>query len=141
MDLGLEELTDDQLLDLLQQACLELARRDGYVRQLAQRTIVTAAEKMKALREVAEPLVLQIKREYIAQLKQEVESEMREALQSGVIRLNMAEETAAVVAAVQEAHAAFLRTEMKPPNERAGAARRTQEAAERYKRMTRIDRD
>jgi len=36
MSLGLDELTDDQLMELLNEACIELAVRDPIVRKLAQ---------------------------------------------------------------------------------------------------------
>ena len=140
MDLGLSELTDDQLLDLLDQACAELAQRDGYVRQLAQQTIVRGAQKRDAIAEALEPVVRRVKQNYIDQLKrdaaEELEAAMREGLQSGSIRLDISEETAAVIEAVREGQARFSREELRDPRERAGAQRRAEEAAERYKRMT-----
>ena len=139
LDLGLAELTDDQLLDLLEQSCLELAKRDGYVRQLAQSTIVRSAHRMLALREAVQPIAERVRRDYLDDLKRQVtdglEADMREALRSGDMRLNLSEETAAVVEAVRDCQAKFYRSETRPPTQRAAAAKRAQQAAERYARM------
>lgn len=87
MDLGLNKLTDDQLLELLQQACAELAIRDHYVRNLAQQTIFTEAEKLKAMKQEMEGAVAAAKAEHVAQLRQEIEAEVRRAVSAGEIQL------------------------------------------------------
>ena len=102
MDLGLGELTDDQLLDLLEQACNELATRDGYVRKFAQQTIVSGAEKAKIARDALVGAAERVKADYIRQIRSEVEQDVRAAVASGEIRLDAIEEQRAIVEASLE---------------------------------------
>jgi hypothetical protein len=98
MDLGLKELDDDQLLELLGQCCGELVERDPVVRNVAQATIVDESEKLRLMKESAEEAVQACRADYIAALKTEVLAHVREAVKSGELRLVPAAEEAREVA-------------------------------------------
>lgn len=87
MDLGLSELTDDQLLELLQEACGELAQRDPFVRDLAQKDVFDQAEKLRLAKEAALEAIQQVQREYIAGLKTEMAEKIRAGVKDGTVRL------------------------------------------------------
>ena len=57
MSLGLDGLTDDQLVELLNEACLELAVRDPLVRKLAQGCIRDVAALMPEIRKAVKGIV------------------------------------------------------------------------------------
>ena len=113
-DLGLDALTDDQLLDLLGQACMELSARDPMVRNLAQVTIDTEAEKLKIKQEAektklfskkeaietfksaAEGALKKARREYENQILTEIAVEVRKMVSAGEITLLTADQEAAV---------------------------------------------
>lgn len=109
MDLGLDQLTDDQLLELLGQACESLARREHYVRQMAQKTIVDQATKMKAFRAALEEAVLKTRLQYLEDLKNDVSAEVRTAARNGEIKLlTPSQEAKAVVTAALETRIALI---------------------------------
>lgn len=108
MDLGLKELSDDQLLELLQEACGELGTRDGYVRELAQSTILSEAEKMQHARTALESAARTMKALYIEGLQADIEREVREAVNAGEVRLSVEEETALVLKANADAKARIV---------------------------------
>ncbi len=113
-DLGLNTLTDDQLLDLLQQACAELSVRDPLVRNLAQVTIDAEAEKLKIKQEAekqrlfgekeaietfqkaVDNAVKKVRQDYQNQIALEVQTEIRKGVTAGDISLLSAEQEAAV---------------------------------------------
>lgn len=96
-DLGLNALTDDQLLNLLQEACGELAARDPFVRGLAQQQIFTEAEKVKALKEGAAKAVEALKREYCKSISADIANAVRSSHKAGKLQLLNAEQEANVV--------------------------------------------
>jgi len=121
MDLGISTFTDDQLVELLQEACNELAQRDPIVRKAAQQQIDQEALKLKMLREESYQLRLsreqmeenlrfcivdairRAKKDYMEQLQREVYAKLQEELKAGTYRpLNGTEEAQAVVDAVKE---------------------------------------
>ena len=87
MDLGLGELTDDQLLELLQEACRELGRRDPYLRGLAQHTITTEAERTALERGMAQEAVKALAGSYVEQIRQETFHEVKKGVRNGTIGL------------------------------------------------------
>lgn len=70
-DLGLNSLTDDQLLDLLVEACAELGQRDPVVRNLAQKSIYSEAERIKIFKESIEEAIEAAKKTYETSIRQE----------------------------------------------------------------------
>jgi hypothetical protein len=98
MDLGLDQLSDDQLLDLLQEVLGNLAGRDGYVRNLAQSTIFSEAERLKAMRESMRDAVDQAKAEYISKLKSEIQQAVAKDLEDPATRLVSADQEQFLVA-------------------------------------------
>lgn len=54
MNLGLNQLSDDQVLELLQEILAEFGSRAHYVRHLAEELVLTEAEKAKAARDACE---------------------------------------------------------------------------------------
>ncbi len=91
-DLGLGALTDDQLLELLQQACGELAARDPLVANLAQATIFSEADKLKALKEGAREAVLAVRKKFEQQVAADVAKSVRQKYKDGKLTLLTAEE-------------------------------------------------
>jgi hypothetical protein len=128
MNLGLSELTDDQLVELLQEACNELAQRDPIVHKAAQAAIDHEALKLKAVREEKELQVRVIEEEsralrfgiaekeahlryfmrqaiqrateeYRDQLAKDVSALVKEEIAAGRYRVMTPEEEAVVIAA------------------------------------------
>lgn len=87
MDLGLRDLTDDQLLELVEQTCQELAARDPYVRQMAQGTITTEAERLAAKRKAVKEAITDAMAIYIQGIRTETAAEVRAGVKNGTIRL------------------------------------------------------
>lgn len=82
-DLGLNTLTDDQLLDLLQEACAELGQRDPVVRTLAQKSIYAEADRIRVFKDSIEGAVEKARREYEASIRKESEDLVRNAVATG----------------------------------------------------------
>ena len=57
MDLGLDTLSDDQLVELINEACIELAVRDPIVRKLAQGCITNSGSILPRVRRVVRDIV------------------------------------------------------------------------------------
>lgn len=112
-DLGLSALTDDQLLNLLEEACNELAGRAGFVRELAQETITNSAKKMEAAKEAMEEAVEEAMSDYRRLMKQEAKEELTAGIAAGTIRLLPAVETKALVEASIEARIAAIDEEIR----------------------------
>lgn len=112
MDLGLGKLKDDQLLELLNQACTELAQRDPGCRAIAQSTITTQAENLKAAREALKKAAKEIRDEYMVELALAVERDVRDAVRRGEIRLIPVDEEAAAILRTATATQEKLKREM-----------------------------
>lgn len=97
MSLGTETLTDDQLLELLQEACLALASRDGYVRALAQKTIVTEGQRLQIAKASLEGAVDKLRLDYVTQIQQEAEEHVRAMAAAGTLQLVAPQEEAAMI--------------------------------------------
>ncbi len=110
MNLGLDKLTDDQLLDLLKEACGELSQRDGYVRTIAQATIVTEADKLNTAKAAAKKAIESEKRKYLGLLTSEIEAAVREEVKSGsLILVPSGEEADFIVSAERSARTKLLK--------------------------------
>ena len=81
--LGLELLTDDQLLDLLQEACAELGQRDPVVRNLAQKSIYAEAERLKVYKDSIAQAIAKARDNYELSVRKEVEAAIQEEVKSG----------------------------------------------------------
>jgi len=92
MDLGISLLTDDQLLELLQEACVELGNRDPVVRKIAQSVISTEAERTKLRREAVHGAVKEVRKRYVRQLKQEIQEQLEIEVRKGARVLTVIEE-------------------------------------------------
>jgi hypothetical protein len=105
MDLGLKNLTDDQLLELLQEACHELGFRDAGVRRLAQDCIFEEAERLKLAKVAAKRSIEQARERYkeglIVELAKDATETLEEMLETGEVQLfTPGEESELVVHAV-----------------------------------------
>lgn len=87
MPLGCDKLTDDQLVELLQEACSELACRSDLVRNHAQRVIKGGAWEMEQKLKALEQEVTAARRSYVDQIKQETKEDVRRMLTTGEIRV------------------------------------------------------
>ena len=100
MDLGLQNLSDDDLFALLQEACVELGRRDPAIQELSQKAILTESEKVVAMREAMKEGAQKLKDEFINQIQEETLKELRKAVKAGTFKpLGVKEETTAIVEA------------------------------------------
>jgi hypothetical protein len=97
MDLGLGELTDDQLLELVNQACAELVVRDPFIRQMAQSTITTWSEQLILKRAMIKEAVTALAGAYIEQIRKETFAEVKAAVSAGEARLLSPTQEARVV--------------------------------------------
>ena len=97
-DLGLSALSDDQLLELLQEACGELGQRDPVVRNLAQKTIYSEAERLAVYKRSIETAVKVAKADYEQSVRRDVEQAITEDVRMGRWKpLDSSEEAALVV--------------------------------------------
>jgi hypothetical protein len=130
VDLGLSELTGDQLLELVEQTCEELIARDPYLRNMAQATITTAADRLAVRRAALKEAVTRECGAYIQQMRDEALAEVRQAVQDGSLRLlTLEQETRAVVDSVLRAKIQVIDDTVAAI--RRGAARRPDPAPER----------
>lgn len=88
MSLGTNQLSDDQLLELLQEACNELAVRAGPVREAAQEVIVTGAESIKIHEKVFTEAAVTARREYEKQLYAETYEHVQLLVKNGSAMLS-----------------------------------------------------
>ncbi len=128
MALGVDLLTDDQLVELLIEVCNELAVRDPVVRKAAQNEISQAAKQVKARRIDAErtlakretqeldlartidQMVRLCREDYLAQLRKEVMAAVQAEIKAGTFQLiTPAEEARAIKDATLQANQAALK--------------------------------
>lgn len=98
----MSELTDDTLLDLLAQACDELATRAPEVRRLAQQTVIDGAAKIEIQKQAIETELQKAKEDYLYTLRSEVREDIAKAVNAGEIRVLSPEEEANQVKLVTE---------------------------------------
>jgi len=102
-DLGLQTLNDDQLLDLLQEACAELGQRDPVVRNLAQKSIYAEAERIKVYKDSIAEAIDKARDQYELSVRKEVEVAIQEEFKSGRWNpMGSGEEADLIVAADRE---------------------------------------
>lgn len=87
MSLGCNELTDDQLLEILQESLDELAQRSGVVREYAQKMVLKGAEKVKIEEDVLKNALEAVRNEYKSKLTSEVLKDLRQMVEAGEVRL------------------------------------------------------
>lgn len=86
-DLGLSQLDDDQLVDLLNQAVGEILSRDPVVHRIAQKGIIAAADKQKLFVDALQKEVADARNQYLKHVEQDVRSEIVRAVQAGELDL------------------------------------------------------
>jgi len=97
MNLGLSELTDDQLVALLQEVLQECASRDPIVRNITQQKINDEAEMLKQRRALAKEAWNQARSGYLKGLRKELRQAFEEKARSGDVLLVTAAEEAEVI--------------------------------------------
>lgn len=97
MNLGLSELTDDQLMDLLQEVLQECSSRDPMIRKVTQGKINDEAAILKERRRLAKEAWNQARAGYLKQLRKELKQAFEQKARSGDILLVTAAEEAEVV--------------------------------------------
>jgi hypothetical protein len=104
MDLGLRALTSDQKLELLKQLCEVLVEEDPIIRNLAQQTITTAAERRVTMIAMGKKAVDAVCGAYIESIRQETFQAVQAGFADGSIKLlNSTQEARIVVEATYEA--------------------------------------
>jgi hypothetical protein len=104
MPLGLDQLTGDQLLELVLEVSQELARRDPYLRNMAQATITTEAERLELKRLAIKEAAGVVVREYVEGVRLEAIGALKEGFRNGTARiLTSTQEARIVVEATLEA--------------------------------------
>jgi hypothetical protein len=86
-DLGLQEVTDDQLVSLLAEVTTELLSRDRCVQQVAQAGILSIAQKQQTFIRVLKEELAAAERQYIESLRQDVRQEILRAVQAGELNV------------------------------------------------------
>lgn len=113
MSLGTNQLSDDQLLELLKEACNELAVRAGPVREAAQKVIVTGAESIKIHEKVFTEAAVTVRREYEKQLYNETYEHVKLLVQNGSAMLaDSAEEARLAIEAEKKAFAELTKQQV-----------------------------
>lgn len=126
--LGLSQLTDDQLVELLSEVCAEAVQRDPYVRKASQNAIDAQAKELEIIRKAAkqtirkqeqklrdleDALTIAINRttiEYRQQLETDVFQMVRQEIADGTFRpMKPTEEAIIIVNSVQKANDAALK--------------------------------
>jgi len=97
VSLGLDQLTDGQLLELLQEAWAEVSTRSAITQSLAVQDNRTAAEKMQEFQSLIGRSIDEHRRLERAQLKDLVDQEARRELEAGELRLLSPEEEASLI--------------------------------------------
>lgn len=127
MNLGLSQLSDDQLVELLAEICAEAAARDPFVRKAAQdainsqaaklkliqdtakRSIRSHAQKLEDLKAACDSAVNICLQQYRQQLETDVVTEIHSEIMAGTYRpMTPTQEAAVVVGAAQRANTAAL---------------------------------
>ena len=98
MNLGLDQLTDGQLLELLQQGWAEVATRSAIVQNLAVEDNRSMAEKMDEFKAIYEASTEEHRRNLRGQLKAAIRDEVVSQAASGELRLLPVEEEARLIA-------------------------------------------
>ena len=86
-DLGLSQLGDDQLINLLNEAVMEILSRDPVVQKVAQSGVLAIADKRTAFMEVVQAEVASAKTQYIESIKMDVRKDVAKAIQSGELNI------------------------------------------------------
>jgi hypothetical protein len=91
-DLGLAQLSDDQIMELLIELCGELSNRDPIVRNMAQKEIYTEAKQLKDKRQAMKDAIQGMRKNYVKLLKEEIGQAINEQIRRGEIRVLTDEE-------------------------------------------------
>lgn len=97
MPLGLDQLTNDQLLELTLELSQELAQRDPWMRNMAQATITTEAEKLELARAALKEAAGRVLREYIEGVRAEALAALKEGFRNGTARILTSTQEARIV--------------------------------------------
>lgn len=95
---GLDGLTGDQLFELCEAMCEELAHRDPYLQRMAQATITEASDRLDARRQAARQAVQQALQDYLGAILAEERRAVIDAVRTGELRLVAPEQESAAVA-------------------------------------------
>ena len=114
-DLGLSQLQDDQLVNLLNEAVTELLARDPFVQRAASNARQQIAEKYKITAQefhaIAKSEVASAGQSYLAAVRQDVKAEVARAIGSGELNIGQAvgrdAETKVIVECTKEQIAAI----------------------------------
>lgn len=94
MDLGLKALSDDQAIALLQEVLQELASRDPFVRNIAQRKIIEESEKLDVAKACLKTALARAKEEYKRALQEEIYDLVFHEVAAGSIKVATAAQEA-----------------------------------------------
>lgn len=102
MDLGLGGLSDEQIVELLDQVLRELAKRDHCVRTAAQAVIFTRAEALKQMRQAVDLAVRKVRAKHLEDLRAAVLELCLKDWEAGLLRVRSPEEEAKLIAQAEE---------------------------------------
>lgn len=86
-DLGLKNLGDDQLINLLSEAAMEVLSRDPVVQRIAQSGVLALAEKRDAFMELIKTEIEGAKRQYVEAIRMDVRKDVAKAIQTGELNI------------------------------------------------------
>ena len=110
MNLGLSELTDDQLVELLQEVLQECSSRDPIIRKVSQAKINDEADLLKKKRKLAQKAWNRVKQDYIESLRREFKEAVEQKVKAGEILVVSAAEEARVIGAATHDAIQFAKT-------------------------------
>lgn len=112
-DLGLSQLTDEQIIELLMELCAELTERDPFIRKAAQGVINDEAIRLKAKREAVKVVLKKARSIYIRQLKKDVLESIDLDFIAGTFPLFTADQEAKIIYEITKKRKGELRSEKK----------------------------
>lgn len=118
-DLGLKTLTDDQLIALLGEAATEVVTRDPVVHRLAQKTVLSVAEKQQAFIALVKQEIENAAETYIEEIRYDVRRDIEFAVGRGEIQVLSPAREAEVIDETVRAARERLQKELRTSPEKA----------------------
>ncbi len=98
MDLGISTLSDDQLLELLEQACTEFGMRTLGVYNLATAKVMDVGSKTKAVEKALQAGIRSLRNTEEVRIAEQIKCELKALFDAGELRVMNAHQEATLVA-------------------------------------------
>ncbi len=118
-DLGLAALSDDQLIALLGEAATEVVTRDPVVQRLAQKTVLSVAEKQQAFMALVKREIESAASNYAEEIRLDVRRDIALAINRGEIKVLSPAAEAEIIDTTVRAERDRLQKELRTSPEKA----------------------